>query len=56
MDNQQPNLPKDFFKQFKNQDDFKSFFNDLYRQGVEQMLQAELDEHGAMRKTQPGRP
>jgi transposase-like protein len=45
MDTQQPNLPKDFFKQFKNQDDFKSFFNDLYKQGVEQMLQAELDEH-----------
>lgn len=45
MDTQQPHLPKDFFKQFKSQDDFKSFFNDLYKQGVEQMLQAELDEH-----------
>jgi transposase-like protein len=45
MNTQQPNLPKDFFKQFKNQDDFKFFFNDLYKQGVEQMLQAELDEH-----------
>src|SRR5579875_786919 len=38
-------LPKDFFKQFKNKEDFHSFFNDLFRQGVEEMLQAELDEH-----------
>lgn len=36
---------KDFFKQFKNEEEFKSFFNDLYKQGVEAMLQAELDEH-----------
>ena len=45
MDKQQSNLPKEFFKQFKNKEEFNSFFNDLYRQGVEQMLQAELDEH-----------
>jgi len=38
-------LPKDFFKQFKNKEDFHSFFNDLFKQGVEEMLQAELDEH-----------
>jgi len=38
-------LPKDFFKQFKNKEEFHSFFNDLFRQGVEEMLQAELDEH-----------
>lgn len=36
---------KDFFKQFKNEEEFKSFFYDLYKQGVEAMLQAELDEH-----------
>jgi putative transposase len=38
-------LPKDFFKQFKSKEDFHSFFNDLFKQGVEEMLQAELDEH-----------
>lgn len=38
-------LPKDFFKQFKNKEDFHSFFSDLFKQGVEEMLQAELDEH-----------
>src|SRR5687768_5728464 len=38
-------LPKDFFKQFKSKEAFHSFFNDLFKQGVEEMLQAELDEH-----------
>lgn len=38
-------LPKDFFKQFRNKEEFHSFFNDLFKQGVEEMLQAELDEH-----------
>lgn len=36
-------LPKDFFKQFKNKEDFHSFFNSLFKQGVEEMLQAELE-------------
>jgi putative transposase len=45
MDNQQPNLPPDFFKQFKSKEDFQSFFSELYKQGVEEMLKAELDEH-----------
>lgn len=40
-----PSLPKDFFKQFKNKEEFHSFFNDLFKQGVEEMLQAELEEH-----------
>ena len=38
-------LPKDFFKQFKNKEEFHSFFNNLFKQGIEEMLQAELDEH-----------
>jgi putative transposase len=38
-------IPKDFFKQFKNKEDFQSFFSDLFKQGVEEMLQAELDSH-----------
>jgi putative transposase len=45
MDNQQSNLPKDFFKQFKSKEDFQSFFSELYKHGVEEMLKAELDEH-----------
>lgn len=40
-----PVLPKEFFKQFKNKEEFKSFFNDLFKQGVEEMLQAELDDY-----------
>lgn len=38
-------IPKDFFKQFKNKEDFHSFFNDFFKQGVEEMLKAELDAH-----------
>ncbi|MDD4030124.1 MAG: IS256 family transposase [Bacteroidales bacterium] len=38
-------IPKDFFKQFKNKEEFQSFFNDLFKQGVEEMLKAELDSH-----------
>ncbi len=36
-------ISKDFFKQFKNKEEFHSFFNDLFKQGVEEMLRAELD-------------
>jgi len=39
------NLSKDFFKQFKDKEEFGSFFNDLYKHGIEQMLQGELDDH-----------
>lgn len=42
---QQPPLPKDFFKQFKSKEDFHLFFNQLFKQGVEEMLKGELDEH-----------
>lgn len=44
MDNQS-DLPQDFFKQFKSKEDFQSFFGELYKRGVEEMLKAELDEH-----------
>jgi hypothetical protein len=27
-------IPKDFFKQFKNKEEFTSFFNDLFKEGV----------------------
>lgn len=45
MSNEHPPLPKDFFKQFKSKEDFQSFFSDLYKHGVEQMLKSELDQH-----------
>ena len=53
MDNQQPQLPKDFFKQFKNKEEFHSFFNAMFKQGVEEMLKAELDEHLGYEKHSP---
>jgi putative transposase len=53
MDKQQPILPKDFFKQFKNKEEFNSFFNQLFKQGVEEMLRGELDEHLGYQKTAP---
>jgi len=52
MDNQHQ-FPKDFFKQFKNKEAFHSFFNDLFKQGVEEMLKAELAEHLGYEKHSP---
>jgi putative transposase len=45
MDKEQSKIPKDFFKQFKSKQDFQAFFSELYKQGVEEMLKGELDEH-----------
>lgn len=42
---EQPILPKDFFKQFKNKEQFQGFFQTLFKQGIEAILEAELDEH-----------
>ena len=42
---EQPILPKDFFKQFKNKEQFQGFFQSLFKQGIEAILEAELDEH-----------
>ncbi len=38
-------FPKGFFKQFKSKETFQDFFNSLFKQGIEEMLQCELDEH-----------
>ena len=38
-------FPKGFFKQFKNKDDFSGYFNSLFKQGIEEMLQVEMEEH-----------
>ena len=53
MDKQQPIHLKDFFKQFKNKDGFHSFFNQLFKQGVEEMLRGERDEHLGYQKHSP---
>jgi putative transposase len=36
-------LPKDFAKEFTTKEDFHSYFESLYKQGIEQLLQGELD-------------
>lgn len=38
-------FPKDFFKQFKDKDSFQNYFNSIFKQGIEEMLQGEMDEH-----------
>lgn len=38
-------LPADFFKRFKDGKEFQHFMNALFKRGVEQMLEGELDEH-----------
>lgn len=38
-------FPKDFFKQFKSKESFQEYFNALFKQGIEEMLQGELDHH-----------
>jgi putative transposase len=38
-------MPEGFFKQFKTKDDFQGYFNTLFKQGIEQMLNAEMEEH-----------
>ena len=38
-------FPKGFFKQFKSKESFQEYFNSLFKQGIEEMLQCELDEH-----------
>lgn len=47
------NLPKDFFKQFKSKEEFQDFFQNLFKQGVQEMLQGELDEHLGYEKHSP---
>lgn len=48
-------FPKGFFKQFKNKESFQEYFNLLFKQGIEEMLQAELDGHlGYSKHTKEG--
>lgn len=53
MNDKKLEIPKDFFKQFKNKEEFKNFFQSLFKEGVESMLQAELDDHLGYEKYSP---
>ena len=44
-------FPKGFFKQFKSKENFQQYFNSLFKQGIEEMLQGEMDEHLATPNT-----
>ena len=58
MDNKnttEDKFPKGFFKQFKNRESFQDYFNSLFKQGIEEMLQGELDQHlGYSKHTKEG--
>lgn len=38
-------LPKGFFKQFKSKEQFNEFFSEMFKKGGNEMLQGELDDH-----------
>jgi len=44
-DKKETPFPKGFFKQFKDKDSFQEYFNAMFKQGIEEMLQGEMDEH-----------
>jgi putative transposase len=38
-------IPKDFWKDFKDRKDFDEFFSDLFKEGINQLLKAEMTDH-----------
>jgi transposase-like protein len=38
-------IPKDLTKAFKTKEEFDTYFEIIYKQGIEQLLQGELDAH-----------
>ena len=38
-------IPKDFWKDFKDRKDFDDFFGELFKEGINQMLKAEMTDH-----------
>ena len=53
MESNKLNVPKDFFKQFKSKEEFQEFFQNLFKEGVQEMLQGELDQHLGYEKHSP---
>ena len=47
-------IPEEALKKIKNQQELDTFFHDLYKQAVEGMLRAEMDEHLGYPKYQAG--
>ena len=45
MDSNQLQLDDSFFKQFKSANELDSFLHDIFKRGVEKMLEAELEDH-----------
>jgi len=39
------NIPKEFWKDFKDRKDFDEFFSELFKEGINQMLHAEMTDH-----------
>lgn len=39
------NIPKDFWKDFKDRKDFNEFFSELFKEGLNEMLKAEMTDH-----------
>ncbi len=38
-------IPKDFWKDFKDRKDFDDFFSELFKEGINEMLKAEMTDH-----------
>lgn len=53
MSKKKLNLPPEFFKQFKTQRELEDFFSELFKEGVNQMLKAEMEEHLGYKKYDP---
>jgi transposase-like protein len=47
------NLPDEFFDQFKSQADLENFLSKIFKQGVNQLLKAEMNEHLGYKKYEP---
>ena len=46
-------LPPDFFKKFKTMNEIEDFFQELFKRGVQELLQAEIDDHLGYEKHSP---
>ena len=44
-DNELFKIPEEALKKIKTQAEFEAYFQELYKQGVEALLKAEIDEH-----------
>src|SRR5512136_1378149 len=52
-DNEKFKIPEEALKKIKTQAEFESFIQELYKQGVEALLKAEIDDHLGYPKHSP---